>query len=235
MNRRAFLQQSALATAGLFVASHALGAPPSAGPYPYQLPTLPYAPDALAPYFDAETMRIHHGRHHQSYVDKLNAALATQPDLQADPLEVLFAHLGMLDPALQTALRNHGGGHWNHSFFWPQLTPAQAAPSTALVATLSAAFGSMDGFRDQFGKAALSVFGSGWAWLVRTPEGALAITTTPNQDNPLMDAAAVRGRPLLALDVWEHAYYLNYQNRRADYIAAFWRVVNWAELERRMA
>jgi superoxide dismutase, Fe-Mn family len=238
MNRRQFVQQSAFASAGLFIAGNAL-AHSAASPYPYALPPLPYAPDALAPHFDAETMRIHHSRHHQTYVDKLNAALKDAPELQAEPLDSLFGSLGAhgpgIAPSTEAALRNHGGGHWNHSFFWPLLAAPGTAPSAALFKTLTEAFGSVDAFKEQFGKAALGVFGSGWVWLIRTREGKLAITTTANQDNPLMNVATQRGQPILALDVWEHAYYLAYQNRRVDYLKGFWNVVNWPVVESSLA
>ncbi len=239
MNRREFVQRGALAAGGVLLAGAALGhiatgdAVLQGETGPYTLPPLPYAPEALAPHIDAETMRIHHGRHHQGYVDKLNAALATQHELKKDPLEVLFANLAALPTALQAPLRNQGGGHWNHSFFWPQLQVG-TRPSAELQRRISAEFGSWAAFQETFGKAALGVFGSGWAWLVLTAEGKLALTATPNQDNPLMDVAPLRGQPILALDVWEHAYYLNYQNRRADYLTAFWNVVNWPEVERRL-
>lgn len=243
MDRRDFLLTSAAASAGLMLSSlPGSGSAASrlgiGSPYPYSLPPLPYAFDALAPHIDAETMRIHHSLHHQSYVDKLNAALKDAPQLQAEPLDSLFGSLGAhspgIAPATEASLRNHGGGHWNHSFFWPQLAAGSPAPSAAFSTALSEAFGSVDAFKEEFGKAALGVFGSGWVWLIRTPEGKLAITTTANQDNPLMNVAALRGQPILALDVWEHAYYLNYQNRRADYVKAFWNVVNWPHVESRL-
>lgn len=192
---------------------------------PFTLAPLPYAHDALAPAIDAETMRIHWGRHHKAYVDNLNAALKARPDLAGLSLEALMARMS----TLPVAIRNNGGGHWNHTFFWDSLAPVarSGAPSPALKAALEARFGSLEAFKAEFRKAGMSQFGSGWAWLIVTPDGRLEITATANQDNPLMDLAAVRGTPLLSNDVWEHAYYLSYQNRRGDYLDAFWSVVNW--------
>ncbi len=192
---------------------------------PFSLAPLPYAPDALAPAIDAETMRIHHGRHHKAYVDNLNAALKARPDLAGLSLEAMMARMS----TLPVAIRNNGGGHWNHTFFWDSLAPVtrSGAPSPALQAALVARFGSLEAFKAEFRKAGLSQFGSGWAWLILTPDGRLEISSTPNQDNPLMDVASLRGTPLLGNDVWEHAYYLSYQNRRGDYLDAFWSIVNW--------
>lgn len=193
----------------------------------YTLPDLPYAYDALEGAIDAKTMEIHHGKHHAAYVNNLNAALASEPSLAAEPLETLLAKISTLSPAI----RNNGGGHYNHSLFWKLMAPAGqgGAPSAELAADIDAAFGSMDAFKAEFNKAATGQFGSGWAWLVVTDEG-LKITSTPNQDNPLMDVAAVKGAPVLAVDVWEHAYYLQYQNRRVDYLKSWWDVVNWNEV-----
>ncbi|MDQ8756288.1 superoxide dismutase [Sphingosinicella sp. LHD-64] len=195
------------------------------------MPPLPYSADALAPAIDARTMEIHHGRHHRAYVDNLNRALAADPTLARQPLERLLARAGTLAPAI----RNNAGGHWNHSFFWTIMAPPgrRGQPSPALVGAIDQAFGSMDAFRTAFETAGAGRFGSGWVWLIVTPEGRLAITSTPNQDNPLMDVAEMRGSPILGNDVWEHAYYLTYQNRRADYLEAWWRVVNWTEVSRR--
>ncbi|MBA4225633.1 MAG: superoxide dismutase [Hyphomonas sp.] len=192
----------------------------------YTLPDLPYAYDALEGAIDAKTMEIHHGKHHAAYVNNLNAALASEPALAAEPLETLMAKISTLSPAI----RNNGGGHYNHSLFWKLMAPAGqgGTPSAELAADIDATFGSMDAFKEAFNKAATGQFGSGWAWLVMTDDG-LKITSTPNQDNPLMDVAAVKGAPILAVDVWEHAYYLQYQNRRADYLNSWWDVVNWNE------
>jgi Fe-Mn family superoxide dismutase len=186
---------------------------------PFTLPALPYAFDALEPHFDKLTMEIHHDRHHKAYVDNLNKALPST----TKSLEELLATVS----SQPVAVRNNGGGHWNHSFFWQLLAPATAKqPSAALLAQIQKDFGSLENLKVEFGKAATSRFGSGWAWLL-VKEGKLVISSTPNQDNPLMDVAEVKGKPILALDVWEHAYYLKYQNKRADYINAFWNVVNW--------
>ncbi|MEI6178201.1 MAG: superoxide dismutase [Verrucomicrobiota bacterium] len=207
---------------------------------PYTLPALPYAFDALEPHIDKQTMEIHHGKHHAAYITNLNTALATAPDLAKQPLEKLLATLPAVpDETLRTTLRNHGGGHWNHDFFWKTLTPAEKCgkPSAALAAALDTAFGSMEAFKKSFGEAAAKRFGSGWAWLI-AQDGKLKVTSTANQDNPLMKGvvpAADLGTPLLGLDVWEHAYYLHYQNRRADYIAAWWNIVNWPAVSSRFA
>lgn len=193
-------------------------------PMPFELPALPYAHNALEPHFDAMTMEIHHSKHHAAYVNNLNAALLGTPN-EGKSLEELMAIVSTL-PA---AVRNNGGGHFNHSLFWTLLTPqAGTKPSASLEAAITEAFGNMDGFKEQFAKAAMSRFGSGWAWLCRTENG-LKICSTANQDNPLMDTekANCGGYPLLGLDVWEHSYYLKYQNRRADYVTAFWNVLNW--------
>jgi Fe-Mn family superoxide dismutase len=199
---------------------------------PFTLPALPYAFDALEPHVDATTMQIHHGKHHQAYVTNLNAQLEKAPDLAAWSLDDLCTRIAEVPEGVRGPVRNNGGGHWNHSLFWQLLAPgAGGAPDGALGDAITAAFGSFDAFKEQFAAAAMGRFGSGWAWLVRRGTG-LAITSTPNQDNPLMDGAAP-GDVLLGLDVWEHAYYLKYQNRRADYVAAFWHVVHWAEVARR--
>jgi Fe-Mn family superoxide dismutase len=197
---------------------------------PHSLPPLPYAPDALEPHIDAQTMQIHHDKHHQAYVTNLNAALEKAPDVADRPLEQLLADLNAVPEAVRTAVRNNGGGHWNHSQFWRWMGPnAGGEPGGALGQAITSSFGDYAKFRDQFKAAATGRFGSGWAWLVRKG-GGLAITSTPNQDNPLMDGV----RPedvLLGLDVWEHAYYLKYQNRRPDYIDAWWNVVNWSQVK----
>jgi Fe-Mn family superoxide dismutase len=200
---------------------------------PFALPELPYAVDALEPAIDAETMRIHHGRHHRAYVDNLNAKTKDFPQLNALSLEQLQREISSFD----SAVRNNGGGHYNHSLFWTLLAPPGqgGAPSAALKARIERDFGSVEDMQKRFDADSRSVFGSGWAWLILRDDGSLAITTTPNQDNPLMDLVAERGTPLLALDVWEHAYYLKHQNKRADYIAAWWQVANWMEANRRFA
>lgn len=192
----------------------------------FTLDPLPYASDALEPHFDQMTMEIHHGRHHNTYVTNLNNAVAGTPN-ESKSIEELVANAGTISPAV----RNNGGGHWNHTFFWNILSPnGGGAPVGELAAAIDAKFGSFDAFKDEFKKAALGRFGSGWAWLIKTAEG-IAITSTPNQDNPLMDIAEVKGTPILGLDVWEHAYYLKFQNKRPDYVDAFWNVVDWNKAE----
>ena len=198
----------------------------------HSLPQLPYGFDALEPSIDAQTMQIHHGKHHQAYVNKLNAALEKTPDLQDKPLEELLANLNAVPEAARGAVRNNGGGHWNHSFFWQIMAPnAGGEPSGALAAAIDRVFGGFAKLKEQFNAAGVGRFGSGWAWLVRDGNG-LAITSSPNQDNPLMDGKKA-GDVLLGVDVWEHAYYLKYQNRRPDYLAAWWNVVNWDAVAKR--
>jgi Fe-Mn family superoxide dismutase len=190
------------------------------------LPPLPYAPEALEPHIDAQTMNIHHGKHHQAYVTNLNAAIDKAPELASWSLDDLNRKLAEVPEAVRTAVRNNGGGHWNHSFFWQLMAPhAGGEPTGALADAITKAFGSFATFKEQFQAAGFGRFGSGWAWLVST-NGALSIMSTPNQDNPLMEGK----HAILGVDVWEHAYYLKYQNRRADYLGAFWNVVNWAEV-----
>jgi len=192
----------------------------------FQLPALPYANNALEPHFDAQTMEIHHDRHHAAYVNNLNAALENHADLQSLSIEELMANIS----EHSTAIRNNGGGHYNHSMFWKLLSPnGGGEPKGALAEAIDTYFGSFEKFKDEFSRAGTTRFGSGWAWLV-VASGKLVISSTPNQDNPLMDVADVKGIPVLALDVWEHAYYLKYQNKRPDYIAAFWNLVNWEEV-----
>lgn len=206
---------------------------PAAAPAPaaFSLAPLPYAADALEPVIDAETMRIHHGKHHQAYVDNLNKAVAADPALAGQTLEQLVARAGTL-PA---AIRNNAGGHWNHTFFWETMAPTNkvGAISPALAAAIDAQFGSMDAFKSAFRTAGTARFGSGWVWLIVGADGKLAITSTPNQDNPLMDVAEVKGTPIIGNDVWEHAYYLKHQNRRADYLDGWWQVVDWAKVSAR--
>jgi Fe-Mn family superoxide dismutase len=195
----------------------------------YELPQLPYAYDALEPHIDKETMNIHHTKHHNAYVTNLNNALAGHDDLLSKSVEELIANLDAVPESARTAVRNNGGGHANHSLFWELLSADGGGnPSGALAEAIDAKFGSYDAFKEEFAKAATTRFGSGWAWLSLN-NGELELTSTPNQDSPIMEG----NTPLLGLDVWEHAYYLNYQNRRPDYIAAFWNVVNWAEVSKR--
>jgi Fe-Mn family superoxide dismutase len=199
---------------------------------PYTLPALPYAKDALEPHIDAQTMEIHHGKHHNAYVTNANNALAKHPALDAHTPEQLIANLATVPEDVRGVLRNNAGGHVNHSMFWQILGKGSAGPAGALADAINAAFGSLDAFKTQFADAATKRFGSGWAWLVVKADGKLAICSTANQDNPLMGTAVAGcdGTPILGLDVWEHAYYLKYQNRRPDYIGAFWNVVNWAKV-----
>jgi superoxide dismutase, Fe-Mn family len=196
----------------------------------FTLPALPYAHEALEPHIDTLTMQIHHGKHHQAYVDNLNKAV-TGTEHENKSLQQLVATAGTISPAV----RNNGGGHWNHSFFWESLAPkAGGAPSGKLADAITAAFGSFDIFKEKFAAAGMTRFGSGWAWLI-AKDGKLEISSTPNQDNPLMDVAEVKGTPLLGCDVWEHAYYLKYQNKRADYLATFWKVGNGSKVAERFA
>lgn len=197
----------------------------------HELPALPYSFDALEPHIDAKTMEIHHDRHHATYVNNLNAALEKHPELFEKSLEDLLASLDSVPEDIRTAVRNNGGGHANHTLFWEILAKnGGGAPSGELAEAINSAFGSFDQFKEEFAKAATTRFGSGWAWLV-VDGGKLSITSTPNQDTPVMEGKT----PILGLDVWEHAYYLNYQNKRPDYIAAFWNVVNWDEVSKRYA
>jgi superoxide dismutase, Fe-Mn family len=192
----------------------------------HQLPSLPYDFAALEPHIDAQTMQIHHGKHHQAYVNNLNAAIEKHPELGSKSVEDLVKNLGAVPEDIRTAVRNNGGGHLNHSLFWTWMAPgAGGPPSGALGDAIASAFGTFDAFKEAFGKAGVGRFGSGWAWLVDTG-GKLSIESTPNQDSPMMDGR----KAILGIDVWEHAYYLKYQNRRPDYIAAWWNVVNWAEV-----
>ncbi len=194
----------------------------------HQLPELPYAYDALEPYIDAQTMEIHHTKHHGGYVKKLNAALEPYPELQKASAEDLIRNLASVPEEIRTAVRNNGGGHLNHSLFWTIMAPnGGGEPSGALREALDKTFGDFASFRAQFTQAALTRFGSGWAWLALTRFGRLVVFSTPNQDNPLMEGLI----PILGLDVWEHAYYLKYQNRRAEYVENWWNVVNWPQVE----
>lgn len=198
----------------------------------HSLPDLPYSHDALSPHIDTRTMEIHHGKHHAAYVSNLNAALEGHPELAPMGVGNLCMSLENLPEAIRGAVRNNGGGHYNHSLFWAVMSPdGGGMPSGDLAAAIADAFGSLDDFKAAFSKAAATRFGSGWAWLVKGADG-LSVTSTPNQDNPLMTGG---GTPILGLDVWEHAYYLNYQNRRPDYVSAWWNIVNWDEVARRFA
>lgn len=195
----------------------------------HTLPALPYAYDALEPHIDARTMEIHHTKHHQTYVDKLNAALSKYPELADKPLDELLKDLNAVPEDIRTAVKNHGGGHYNHSMFWKIMAPnAGGQPSGKLAEMITAKFGSFDKFKEEFNTAAANRFGSGWAWLSIDKTGALVVTSSANQDCPLSDGL----KPILCLDVWEHAYYLKYQNRRPDYTSAWWNVVNWTEVEK---
>lgn len=195
----------------------------------FELPKLPYAEDALEPYIDAQTMNIHHTKHHQAYINNLNAALEKHPELANKSLEDLLSDLNAVPDDIRTAVRNNGGGTWNHNMFWKIMAPKTGgSPSSELTKALEAAFKSFEAFKEEFTKAATTRFGSGWAWLVKQGEG-LAVVSTANQDNPLSDGAT----PILGLDVWEHAYYLKYQNRRPEYIANWWNVVNWEAVAER--
>lgn len=194
----------------------------------FELPKLDYAYNALEPNIDARTMEIHHTKHHAAYINNLNTAIAGG-SLEGKSIEDILADISKVP----VAIRNNGGGHYNHSLFWKIMKPNGGGnPSGELADAINKSFGKFDSFKEEFSKAAVTRFGSGWAWLVKTKDG-LKVTSTPNQDNPLMDLAEVKGTPILGLDVWEHAYYLNYQNRRPDYIAAFWNVINWEEVARR--
>lgn len=187
----------------------------------FTLPALPYAPDALEPHIDKQTMEIHHGKHHQAYVDNLNKAIAGT-EHENKTIEELVANAGKISPAV----RNNGGGHWNHSFFWELLSGSPAKPSGKLAEAITSTFGSLEALQEKVNTAGATRFGSGWAWLI-VKDGKLEVTSTPNQDNPLMDVAEVKGTPILGVDVWEHAYYLKYQNKRPDYLKAIWNVINW--------
>lgn len=197
----------------------------------FSLPALPYAPDALEPHIDKATMEIHHGKHHNAYVTNLNKALESAPELAGKSLEELLAgNLAIVPDAIKPAVRNNGGGHYNHSLFWTILGPgAGGTPVGKLAEAIDASFGSFDAFKEKFAAAATTRFGSGWAWLSRTADGKLEISSMPNQDNPFMEGK----HPIIGLDVWEHAYYLKYQNRRPEYIASWWNLVNWVEADTR--
>lgn len=197
----------------------------------FEVAPLPYDYAALEPTIDAATMKLHHDKHHQTYVDNLNKAVEGDPSLQGKSLEELVASAG----SLPKVVRNNGGGHWNHSLFWEIMGPGGGSPSGELASAIDSAFGSLDGLKEKFNAAGAGQFGSGWVWLVAVPGQGLVVSSTPNQDNPLMDVAEVKGTPILGNDVWEHAYYLTYNNRRADYLKAWWNVVNWDKASERLA
>jgi Fe-Mn family superoxide dismutase len=225
MTRREALKTTALVTAAAATAPNLIAQPTTAAAPagPFKLPPLPYAFDALEPHIDVRTMEIHHDRHHKTYVDNLNKALTDSPDLGNKPVENLIKDLDSVPEKIRTVVRNNGGGHYNHSLFWQMMKKGGGGePKGELSKAIESGFGNFASFKDAFSKAGLGQFGSGWAWLVLSA-GKLAIQSAPNQDNPLTQGA----QPLLGLDVWEHAYYLKYQNKRADYIAAWWNVVNW--------
>ena len=194
----------------------------------HTLPDLPYSFDALEPNIDSKTMEIHHDKHHAGYVAKLNDAVKGKADLENKSVDELIKNIKGLPADLQGAVRNNGGGHWNHTFFWKIMGPnAGGQPGGELASAINSAFGSFDKFKEQFKNAGATRFGSGWAWLIKNSAGELKVVSTPNQDNPLMDVSEVKGSPILGVDVWEHAYYLKYQNRRPDYLEAFFNVINW--------
>jgi Fe-Mn family superoxide dismutase len=228
-DRRTFIKTSAVLSTGLVwhkTGAHAL-IPAVQG---FELPPLGYAFDALEPYIDAQTMQIHHDKHHQAYITKLNDAITAEPTLAGKSLDELIGNLNSCPEKVRMAIRNHGGGHWNHSFFWRLLKTGTSANGKLKEAILRD-FGSMENFTTAFEKAALGQFGSGWAWLV-SRNGKLSVQSSPNQDNPLMDTSQGKTVPVIGLDVWEHAYYLKYQNKRGDYAKAFWNVLNWEEAEK---
>ncbi len=233
LSRRAVLTKGGLgllaASGVLSAARHCAAAVQQNGPF--SLPSLPYAVDALEPHIDARTMQIHHDKHHLGYVTTLNLALKDQHDEQGKSIEDLLKGLTSLPESIRTAVRNNGGGHYNHSLFWTVMKPnGGGEPTGALAESIAKDLGGFTAFKAAFSKAAATRFGSGWAWLVRNGDGKLSVTSMPNQDNALMDGS---GTPLLGLDVWEHAYYLKYQNRRPEYVAAWWNTVNWDEVDRR--
>ena len=199
----------------------------------FTVPNLAYGFDALEPHIDTQTMQIHHGKHHAAYVNNLNKAIEGKKDFEAKSIEDFIAHISAVPENIRTAVRNNGGGHYNHSMFWETIGPkAGGQPNGELAGAIKSDFGSFEAFKEKFATAAATRFGSGWAWLIVT-SGKLAVCSTPNQDNPLMDVTEVKGKPILGIDVWEHAYYLKYQNRRPDYIAAFWNVINWNAVAKR--
>lgn len=244
-SRRSFLKKSAVAALGIGVFnSLKLSELSAATKNPeleldpidgaFELPKLDYEYNALEPFIDMNTMMIHHSKHHQGYVTKLNAAIESTPELKGKSLMDLITHIYDIPESAKTAVRNNGGGHYNHSFFWKVMTPnaKDTMASDALNKAIMAKWESMDKFKEEFAKSATGVFGSGWAWLVTDKQNKLSIVTTPNQDNPLMDISMERGKPILGIDVWEHAYYLKHQNKRAEYISDFWNVVDWNQVSK---
>lgn len=231
-SRKDFIKTGAILTAGALIHTSTLEAAVKhlTADEGFTLPQLGYAYNALEPFIDAQTMEIHHTKHHQAYVTKLNEAIAKEPSLKGKTLAYLVGNISQHPETVRTAIRNHGGGHWNHSFFW-NLLKTGTQPGEKTKQLINRDFGSMEEFKKQFEKAAAGQFGSGWAWLIKAGDK-LSITSSPNQDNPLMDIAPVKGTPIIGLDVWEHAYYLKYQNKRAEYIQAFWQVLNWEQVER---
>jgi Fe-Mn family superoxide dismutase len=227
-SRRIFLKNTAALTAGVALTRNIPLSAMTSGNQLFTLPSLPYAYNALEPYIDEMTMNIHHTKHHQAYINNLNGALLKHPELKSFSLEDLLKSINQLPDDIRTTVRNNGGGHWNHDFFWKMLTPkTDTRPNGALQKAIDKYFVSADGLKENFSKAAMGIFGSGWAWLIVTSSKDLKIVGTSNQDNPLMDVATEKGTPILGIDVWEHAYYLKHQNKRADYIKDFWNVVNW--------
>lgn len=234
-NRREFIKvAAALGLGSLMPRVNAFAEPggsahihPNAGRF--ELPPLGYSFDALEPFIDAKTMELHYTKHHQAYVNKLNDAVAMDSSIKDRPVEDILKNLKYVSENVRQAVRNNGGGHWNHTFFW-KLLKKNTKPGAVISGVINNSFGSMDNMKAEFEKAALSVFGSGWAWIVLNM-GTMQIITTPNQDNPIMDIAEKKGHPVIALDVWEHAYYLKYQNRRPEYVQAFWNVLNWEQAE----
>jgi superoxide dismutase, Fe-Mn family len=236
-NRRGFIKEASIIGGGALL----LASMPSAANIfrqraaddSFSLPPLPYAYDALEPYIDSQTMQIHHGKHHQAYVNNLNKALAETPSLKGKSLDEIVCRASKNPEKTRVAIRNNAGGHWNHSFFWQILAAKPGAMSAELKAAIEERFHSTDNFKTEFEKAASSVFGSGWAWLVKKRNGKLEIMSTPNQDNPLMEDKKLK--ILMGVDVWEHAYYLKYQNKRADYLKAFWNVLDWSKVSAHFA
>lgn len=239
-SRREFIKKSALAAAGgltflsadwqkVFAQPVSVAFAPQGGDGTFTLPALPYAYDALEPHIDAQTMEIHYTKHHQAYVDKLNAAIAKAPELKGKPIEELLSMVNNLPDGVRAPIRNNGGGHWNHTFFWQILAPRsdKAMPSGRLKDSMISQWQTFENFKEQFKQAGMGVFGSGWVWMIADQGGKLSIVTTPNQDNTIMDVVKDKGKPILGVDVWEHAYYLKYQNKRTDYLDAIWNVINW--------
>jgi superoxide dismutase, Fe-Mn family len=244
-SRRNFLKKGAMAAIGVgvlgnlkanewFVNNGATGAGLMPVDGAFELPQLGYEYNALEPFIDAKTMEIHHSKHHQTYVTKLNEAIEKFPELKGRSLNDLVANVSELPEGARTAVRNHGGGHLNHSMFWKMMSPnaKNTAPDTHLVEAINSYFKSMDNFKVEFAKSATGVFGSGWAWLVKDKESNLSIMTTPNQDSPIMKNGDKQFKPILGIDVWEHAYYLKHQNKRVDYIADFWNVIDWNQVSK---